>query len=138
MSVEWDDLIPSTVFTRIKTEFSSVLKTKYKITNDNFSTAGSSDTPAVFPFINIQLLSASELGEDLEGDKINAARFGFQIDVTDNKSQQRAKEVMAEVKRIMVSNMRFRAKEMPTFDNSKDTHRATARFKRVIADGDIL
>ena len=42
MAVEWDDLIPSKVFTRIKTNFPQSLKTKYKMTDKNFSTVGSS------------------------------------------------------------------------------------------------
>lgn len=82
MSVEWDELVPSTVFTRIKTNFSDSLKKKYKMTDKNFSSVGSSNTPAVFPFVRLQLLPGSEIGEDLEGDKINAEKFSFQIDVT--------------------------------------------------------
>lgn len=137
MSVEWDDLIPSTVFSRIKKNFSSVLKTKYKMTDSNFSTVGSSNTPAVFPFVGIQLLSGSEIGEDLEGNSINAGRFTFQIEVTDNQSQARAKEVMSEIKRIMLT-MRFRPREMPSFNDTKDTHTSTARFRRSIGSEDIL
>ena len=40
MSVEWDELVPSTVFTRIKTNFSDSLKKKYKMTDKNFSSVG--------------------------------------------------------------------------------------------------
>lgn len=136
MSVEWDELVPSTVFTRIKTSFSDGLKTKYKMTDKSFSTAGSSDTPAVFPFVRVQLLPGTEEGEDLEGDTINAEKFSFQIDVTDNQSQTRAKEVMREVKRIMKS-MRFSGASMPTQDDTKDTYRQTARFSRQIGSGDV-
>ena len=134
MSVEWDELVPSTVFTRIKTNFSDSLKKKYKMTDKNFSSVGSSDTPAVF--LRLQLLPGSEIGEDLEGDKINAEKFSFQIDVTDNQSQYRAKEVMREVKRIM-KTMRFRGSSMPTQDDTKDTYRQTARFSRTIGKNDI-
>lgn len=134
---DWTDRISSIIFTRIKKNFSSVLKTKYKMTDDNFSTVGSSNTPAVFPFIGIQILPGSEIAEDLEGTTINAGRFSFQIDVTDNQSQQRAKEVMNEVKRIM-KTMRFSARAMPSYNDTKDTHRATAQFRRSIASGDIL
>lgn len=136
MSVEWDELVPSTVFTRIKTNFSDSLKKKYKMTDKNFASVGSSDTPAVFPFIWVKTLPGSEVDEDLEGDTINAERFTFQIDVTDNQSQYRSKEVMREVKRIM-KTMRFRGSSMPTQDDTKDTYRQTARFSRTIGSDDI-
>lgn len=136
MSVEWDELVPSTVFSRVKTNFSEKIKKQYKMTDTNFSTASSSDTPAVFPFVRIKMLSGSETGEDLEGDTINSGRFTFQIDVTDNQSQYRAKEVMKEVKHIM-KTMRFKGSSMPTQDDTKDTYKQTARFSRQIGSNDI-
>lgn len=138
MGVEWIMRIPSTVFTRIKNEFSSTLKTKYKMTSSNFSTVGSSDTPAVFPFVCIQTLEPTETGEDLEGTSINGGLFTFQVDVYDNVSQTNAKSVMTEVLRIMKS-MGFQCKPIPTFNySSKDVHRMTARFRRSIDENDIL
>ena len=134
---DWTDRISSVVFTRIKNEFSSSLKTKYKMTSSNFSTVGSSDTPAVFPFVYIQILPGTEQGQDLDGTSINAGLFTFQIDVTDNQKQTIAKDVMAEVKRIMKS-MRFSINSMPSFDDTKDTHKATIRCSRVIGAGDKL
>ena len=134
---DWTDRISSVVFTRIKNEFSSLLKTKYKMTSSNFSTVGSSDTPAVFPFVYVQLLPSAETGQDLEGATINAGLFTFQIEVTDNQSQTRAKDVMAEVKRIMKS-MRFTVQCTPTLEDTKDTHRAIMRCNRIIGSCDIL
>ena len=134
---DWTDRISSVVFTRIKNEFSSTLKTKYKMTDSNFSTVGSSDTPAVFPFVYIQLLPSTEQGQDIEGNTINAGLFTFQIEVTDNQSQARAKDVMTEVKRIM-KTMRFTVQPTPTLEDTKDTHRAIMRCKRIIGSCDIL
>ena len=134
---DWTDRISSVVFTRIKNEFSSTIKTKYKMTSSNFSTVGSSDTPAVFPFVYIQLLPSSEQGQDIEGNTINAGLFTFQIEVTDNQSQTRAKDVMSEVKRIMKS-MRFTVQPTPTLEDTKDTHRAIMRCNRRIGSDDIL
>ena len=134
---DWTDRISSVVFTRIKNEFSSSLKTKYKMTSSNFSTVGSSDTPAVFPFVYVQLLPSAETGQDLEGTTINAGLFTFQIEVTDNQSQTRAKDVMSEVKRIMKS-MRFTVQCTPTLEDTKDTHRAIMRCNRIIGSCDIL
>ena len=134
---DWTDRISSVVFTRIKNEFSSTLKTKYKMTSSNFSTVGSSDTPAVFPFVYVQLLPSAEQGQDIEGNTINAGLFTFQIEVTDNKKQVIAKDVMAEVKRIMKS-MRFTVQPTPDIQDTKDTHRAIMRCNRRIGSDDIL
>ena len=134
---DWTDRISSVVFTRIKNEFSSSLKTKYKMTSSNFSTVGSSDTPAVFPFVYIQLLPSAEQGQDIEGNTINAGLFTFQIEVTDNQTQARAKDVMSEVRRIMTS-MRFTVQPTPDIQDTKDTHRAIMRCNRRIGSDDIL
>lgn len=134
---DWTDRISSVVFTRIKNEFSSTLKTKYKMTNSNFSTVGSSDTPAVFPFVYVQLLPSAEAGQDLEGASINAGLFTFQIEVTDNQKQTISKEIMSEVKRIMKS-MRFEVQPTPKLEDTKDTHRAIMRCNRRIGSDDIL
>ena len=134
---DWTDRISSIIFTRIKNEFSNSLKTKYKMTSSNFSTVGSSDTPAVFPFVYIQLLPSVEQGQDIEGNTINAGLFTFQIEVTDNQSQTRAKDVMSEVKRIMKS-MRFTVQSTPTIEDTKDTNRAVMRCNRRIGSSDIL
>lgn len=134
---DWTDRISSVVFTRIKNEFSSTIKKNYKMKDENFSTVGSSDTPAVFPFVYIQLLPSVEQGQDIEGNTINAGLFTFQIEVTDNQTQERAKEVMSEVKRIMKS-MRFTVQCTPTLEDTKDTHRAIMRCNRIIGSCDIL
>ena len=134
---DWTDIISSNVFTRIKNEFSSSLKENYKMKDENFSTVGSSDTPAVFPFVYIQLLPSTEQGQDIEGNTINAGLFTFQIEVTDNQKQVIAKEIMSEVKRIMKS-MRFTVQCTPTLEDTKDTHRAIMRCNRRIGSNDIL
>ena len=134
---DWTDRISSVVFTRIKNEFSSSLKEKYKMKDENFSTVGSSDTPAVFPFVYIQLLTSAEQGQDIEGNEINAGLFTFQIEVTDNKKQVIAKDVMSEVKRIM-KPMRFTVQPTPDIQDTKDTHRAIMRCNRRIGSSDIL
>ena len=134
---DWADRISSIVFTRIKNEFSNSLKTKYKMTNSNFSTVGSSDATAVFPFVYIQLLPSSEAGQDIEGNTINAGLFTFQIEVTDNQTKERAKDVMSEVKRIMKS-MRFTVQPTPALEDTKGTHRAIIRCNRRIGSSDIL
>ena len=130
-------MIPLMVFTRIKQNFSQTIKDKYGMTDKNFSTVGSSDTPAVFPFVSVKTLPGAEQGIDMQGVSVNAGMFSFQIDVYSNKTQTEARNVMSEVRRIM-KEMGFECNQMPSFENTKDVHRMTARFRRVIGGGDKL
>lgn len=133
---DWIMLLPSVVFSRIKGEFSEEIKIEYGITGSNFSTTDSSNKKAVFPFVYVHLLPAVEEGQTLDGETVNGGLFTFQIDVYDNQLQNRARPVMGEIVRIMKS-MRFQIVAMPEFE-SGDTHRCTARFRRAIADNDVL
>lgn len=134
---DWDMMIPLMVFTRIKQNFSQTIKNTYSMTDKNFSTVGSSDTPAVFPFVYVQTLPGAEQGIDMQGVSINAGLFAFQIDVYSNKTQTEARKVLSEVRRIM-KEMGFECNQMPSFESTKDVHRMTARFRRVIGAGDKL
>lgn len=134
---DWDMMIPLMVFTRIKQNFSQTIKDKYSMTDKNFSTVGSSDAPAVFPFVYVQTLPGAEQGIDMQGVSVNAGLFSFQIDVYSNKTQTDARKVMAEVRRIM-KEMGFECNQMPSFENTKDVHRMTSRFRRLIGAGDKL
>ena len=134
---DWYMMIPFMVFTRLKQNFSQTIKDTYNMTDSNFSTVGSSDTPAVFPFVYFDALPASEKGRDLQGTSVNGALFGFQIDVYSNKTQSEARKVMTEVTRIM-KTMGFELNPIPSFEDTKDVHRMTARFRRNIDANDKL
>ena len=133
---DWYMMIPLMVFTKLKQNFSQTIKDAYGMTDKNFSTVGSSDTPAVFPFVYVQTLPATEQGRDLQGTSVNGALFGFQIDVYSNKTQAEARKVMSEITRIM-KTMGFEINSMPGFE-STDVHRCTARFRRMIGANDKL
>lgn len=137
MGVEWVSRLQSMIFSRIKNEFSSNLKTKYKMTSNNFSTVGSSDTPAVFPFVYIEELESPEIGRSTEGYETNGLRFGIQALVSDNKSQNNAKEVSFEVYRIL-KNMGFNCKKPIPTNNTKDIHIYGFRATKAIGENDIL
>lgn len=137
MGVEWVSRMRTKVSGRIKDEFSEALMKKYNMTKDNnFSTRGKSDTKAFLPFVYIQMLSPAEVGRDLEGTEINAGLFTFQIDVTATKWKD-AEEISIEILRIM-KGMRFEVTSMPSFEDTSDTHRSTARYRRYIGDGGKL
>ena len=134
---DWYMMIPLMVFTKLKQNFSQTIKDTYKMTDKNFSTVGSSDTPAVFPFVYFNALPASEQGRDLQGTSVNGALFGFQIDVYSNKTQNEARKVMSEIAKVM-KTMGFEINSMPSFEDTKDVHRMTARFRRMFGADDKL
>lgn len=134
--IDWIMLVPSIVFSRIKSEFSTELQTEYGMSDTNFSTTDSSNKKAVFPFVFVKAMGSMEQGQTLDGENINAGLFTFQVDVYDNKTQYRARKVMGEVVRIMKS-MRFEIVSMPEFE-STDVHRSTTRFRRIIGANDKL
>ena len=134
---DWYMTIPIKVFSILKQDFSQTIKETYNMTDKNFSTVGSSNTPAVFPFVYFQTLPATETGNDLSGTSVNGAVFGFQIDVYSNKSQSDARKVMTEVLRIMKA-MRFEINSMPSFESTQDVHRMTARVRRTLGMNDKL
>lgn len=152
MIVLWTMDIPTIVFSRVTSEFSEELKTKYGIkkttvklpgmtepivTWNKFSTSQVSESPPEFPYITIIELPGQERGQDLEGSTINGALFTFQVDVYDNVGDSRPKNCMAEITRIMKS-MRFQVNAMPSFDSKPQEYRMTARFSRVIGYNDNL
>lgn len=134
---EWYMMIPLMVFTKLKQNFSQSVKDTYGMTDKNFSTVGSSDTPAVFPFVSFKTLPATEQGRDLQGTSVNGALFTFQIEVYSNKTQNDARNVMSEIARIM-KTMGFEIISIPSFEDTKDVHRMTARFRRMFGADDKL
>ena len=90
-----------------------------------------------FPTVYIHEMPGMETGADLQGGTINAVWSSFQIEVTTNTKQSDTKEVMDEVVKIM-KKMRFQVISMPEFQNTDSIYRRVARFRRMIADDDIL
>lgn len=133
---EWYMMIPLMVFTKIKQNFSQTIKETYKMTDANFSTVGSSDAPAVFPFVYVKTLPSSEISSTFE-QGVNGANFGFQVEVTDNQTQTKARKVMEEISRIMV-DMGFRIQGFGEFEDTTNTHRTISRFQRVFGANDTL
>lgn len=129
------DRLEFQVYTRIKTQFPSKLKEKYK--DIKFTTENKVDALPRFPTVYIHEMPGAEVGSDLQGDTINAVWSSFQIEVTTNTKQSETKEVMDEVVKIM-KKMKFQAISTPEFQNTDSIYRRVARFRRMIADDDIL
>lgn len=137
MGAEWVMQLTPMVFTRIKNGISEKTKEKYKITNANFSSVEINKNSPMFPFIYVNSLNPIERGRDLEGISINGGLFTFQIEVTDNKSQDTVGKIMKEIVCTM-KKMSFETVVMPQFEATKDSYRCIARFRRAIDENDIL
>lgn len=129
------DSLETQIFSLIKAKFSAKIKEKYK--DLNFTTSDKSSTKAKFPTVYIHMIDSQEVGSDLEGTSIPGVNVAFQVDVSDNQNNSRTDEVAKEVLRIM-KNMRFKPSPMPMHNNSGDVYITTARYRRVVGDGDIL
>lgn len=131
----WTSDIQSMVFTRVKARGNNALKSKYP--NIYFTNSDRVQTEPKFPTVYVHEVGSVEQGMDLKNTEINAVLSTFQIDVTDNVSQDRAREVMNNVVATMKS-MSFSIVSMPQFENTSNTYRQTARFRRMIGKGDLL
>lgn len=131
----WTNQISPIVTSRVKFQGIEALKTKYP--DLNYTTSDKVEDDPKFPSVYIHELPGGEQGQDLEGATINAVLSAFQIDVTDNVSQARVNNVMTEVIKSMKS-MRYEVIAFPEFNNSGGVYRASARFRRVVGQGDIL
>lgn len=137
MGAEWVLQLTPMIFTRIKAGMSEKTKNKYNMSNKNFSTVEINKTSPVFPFVYVKTLASMEKGRDLEAVSINGGLFSYQIEVTDNKSQETAREVMSEVIKVM-KKMSFEVNAIPEFESTKDSYRCVARFRRTIDENDVL
>lgn len=129
------DSLESQIFSRVKYSFSERIKSKYP--DLYFTTSNKSSTEPKFPTVYIHLMPSNSIGDTLEGGKLEGVSSTFQIEITDNKNQNRTKEVSDEVLRIMVS-MGFKPRPMPYFENQDSTYRSIARYYKGIGDDDVL
>lgn len=127
--------IQETVFSRVKNKYPAKLKTKYP--NTFFTTSDRVAKDPKFPTVYVHEMNGKEQGRDLDGTKINAVLSTFQIEVTDNASMSNATEVMNYVVSVMKS-MRYEVVTMPEFNNTPDSYRKVARFRRMVACSDVL
>lgn len=131
----WTNDIESIVFTRIKNKVGNKLKNKYP--ELHFTNSDIIPKEPKFPTVYIHELSGSETDRDMEGAEINSVLCSFQIEVTDNISQVRAKDVMNEVMKLL-KEMKFGGNSLPEFQNRDGYFKSVARFRRTIGKHDIL
>lgn len=137
MSEIWTKKLRSDIFSRIVSEF-SIKVNKKNLTRENFSTKGNSTTSPVFPFVYVQELESARIGKTLRGNSLSGLRYSLQIDVTDNKDEGNARDVMYEIQRILMG-MGFDCNSpFPDYSQTNaGVYRYIMRCSRPICHGDI-
>lgn len=142
----WTMDILTEAFSIFVRDFSEQLKAECEMTKVktstgetwlNFSTSQISDSPPRFPYMTLIELAGDERGKDLSMKTVNFALIAFQIDWFDNKSESRVRKCMKETIRIM-EDMGFTARQLPTPNSKPQEYRMTARFERLMGNGDTL
>lgn len=131
----WISDIEPMIFTKVKVSVTEKLKTKYP--NIHFTTSDKTEDNPRFPTVMLRDIGSNERGNDLENVFINAYQCTIQVDVIDNQTQKRAKEVMRYVVDEM-KKMSFSIISAPTPDNKSESYRLVSRFRREIGWNDIL
>ena len=131
----WISDIETIMLTKVKNYVTRKVKIKYP--NLFFTTSDRNQSNPKFPTVMIRDLGSAERGNDLENIHINAYQCTIQVDVIDNESQNRAKEVMQHIIDEMKKNS-FSIITAPMQDNNYDTYRVVSRFRREIGWNDTL
>ena len=132
----WTSDIQSIVFTRIKIEVTKILKNTYP--DMFFTTSSKTLKQPQFPTVYVKRMQGSERGQTLDGESVNAILSTFQIEVTDDVSENRAQDVADIVCEIMKS-MRYEMIGEPFLDDSDEkVFRNIARYRRIVGGNDVL
>ena len=114
-----------------------VKESLYDLDSRNFGTTRNESADAIFPFVYIENIVATETATDLECDKINGGLFTYQIKVESNVSKAEVKRISAAVTKTM-KRLGFRATSLPLYADTDSLHIKIARWQREIHEGDVL
>lgn len=136
MDNSWAFDLETKIFSLIKYKTESRLKTTYP--NIFFTTTNNpKDVETHYPTVYIHELTGSEYGRNAEGDEINAILYSSQIEVTTNKSQKEAKNVLKEVA-IAFKELGFEIQAFPEVSNTDSNYRSVMRVRKMIGNKDTL
>lgn len=127
--------IESLVYTRIKNKVTKNLISKYP--DINFTTINKTKSGTKYPSVYVHMMESSERGTTLEATEIEGVLSSFQIDIYDNQSQSRTKDVATEIMKV-AKEMRFQMVGFPYNNNTDSLYRMVIRIRRMICDDDIL
>lgn len=129
------NMLESIIFSRIKGNFSSKIKEKYK--SIQFTTQEQSKATPKFPNVYVYLMPGTETGLTLERTVFEEGLFTFQIRVTNNSGQTAVQEITNELIRLM-KRMSFEIVGTPVYENDSDTQWSVSRYRRTIGRNDVL
>lgn len=95
-----------------------------------------SDTTPAFPCVYVHELEPTELGNDLQNQRIHAVRATFQIEVSTNTNKADARTVTSACINAMKA-LRF-SYVSEIYTKRDNLHTFVVRMRRVIANGDEL
>lgn len=135
----WSNDIPSIVYTKMKYTTKKKLDAAYPGKYDVKYTGRAWDrTDAHFPTVSFKKITGGEKGADMEGTSVNAIVSNIQIEVITNTSQSDA-DAISDVVMESMKEMRYQVVGDPYQDESdKTVYRIVARYKRSIADDDVI
>lgn len=90
-----------------------------------------------FPSIYLRKMQGSSRGRTTEIGKVNAVASDFQIEVTTNTSQNDAEKI-ADILADAMTEIGYDMIGEPFPNNDSDTYKVFSRWRRIIADDDIL
>lgn len=129
----WTSEIKDKVFSIVQYEGRRKLLSKYPTIN--FTSVNKKDTEPTFPNVYVKQLQGAGTGYTLEDAQPNGAIASYQIEVTDNESQNNT-EYIADIIADIMTSMEFRMLGEPFPDNDVDAFRNVARYQRVIGAND--
>lgn len=131
----WAYNLESKIFTIVKSKVTPKIKTKFP--KANFTMSDKNTGSPVFPTIYIHQNGGLESPVSLENDMIERVLYTIQIDVITNTTQADANTIMSNICDVM-KDMKFTIISLPTFKNTSEQYRNTARFRRYIDGNDTL
>lgn len=136
MDNSWVFDLETKIFSIVKIKTENKLKKKYP--NIFFTTTSNpKDVITKFPTVYIHELPGTEIGITKERGKVNGISYAMQIEVTTNKSQKEAKNVLREVASAF-KELGFEINSFPEMNNGENYYRSIMRVKRSIGANDVL
>lgn len=132
------NILDSQIFSKVANYVVDEYGGRFSMTiTDNFSSTKNDPTGARFPFVYVGLINASENSTDLERSRLNGGLYTYQVNVYDNTSQAKAKQIMDSVVDAM-KQMSFTSTSLPINASDGTKYMMIARFQRFIDEGDTI
>lgn len=137
MDNSWVIDIEPKIYSIIKAKTEKVIKEKYP--DVRFTMDDASTQKATYPTIYFGFLPSNEMGQDLEGETINALYVGVDVRVTVSKTQDLSGLRWINTKILNAfKELRFDARTPKHEQSTVDSKSSVMRFERVIGQGQIL